>query len=159
MRRTCLVAVLIAMVGLVTPAVAGDRHEPTPAGTWVVKTLFDGYFQLAHLQNFTMDGRTTLLLPTGPGHPNEGDSRIGCMGEWRPRPGRASREFDVTLRCMYDQNWEGIYGDIRAVVRLSQTGRTFNADFTYTDLAADGTVVSFGPGVMTGERIGIKPLP
>ena len=157
MRKNCSIAVLLLLC-LASPAVA-QGHDPNLTGTWTVKALFEGVFQLAYLQDFTKDGRTTLLLPTGPGHPNEGDPRIGCMGEWRLRPGPGGKDYDATLRCMYDQNWDGVYGEIRAIVRLSATGRTFTADFTYTDLAADGTVVYTGSGVMTGERIGIKPLP
>lgn len=106
---------------------------PSPAGTWTVNVDFNFIpdpahpentipFQLANLQDFTSDGRTTNLLPTGPGHPNVGDTRIGCMGEWRIRAGRGPREYDLGMTCKYDQNWDSPYGEIRGMLETEFVG-------------------------------------
>lgn len=99
MKASALVAglAILLLLGLTVPGEADEYGRAcTPAGTWTVKVDFNFIpdptnptetvkFYLQYLQNFNADGRTTNLLPTGAGHPNEGDTRIGSMGEWRPR--------------------------------------------------------------------------
>jgi hypothetical protein len=172
MRKTILWTIVISIVvgfGLATRVTADADQYPNLAGTWTIKVDFNFIldpanpdvtvpFQMSYLQNFTQDGRTTFLLPTGLGHPNAGDTRVGCMGEWRIRPGRGPREYDVALKCMYDQNWDGVYGEIRGVVVLSRSGKTLTAQFSYIDYNADGTVAyDSGRGVMYGTRFEVKP--
>jgi hypothetical protein len=154
MSRFCAIA-LVMVLGVVAPVTAQDHQKPE--GTWTVKVLFGANFRMAYLQNFTQDGRTTLLLPTGPGHPNAGDSRVGCMGEWKKRPGPEPKEYDFTLKCLYDQNWDSLYGEIRGVLVLNTAGDRFEATFTYVDWA-NGVEVWGGVGAMTAERVVIKPL-
>lgn len=151
-KMLALTLTLLLCVG--APAVAQDNQKPE--GTWYVKVLFEGSFQLSFLQNFTSDGRTTQLLPFGPGQ-NEGDTRVGCMGEWRMRPGPEPKTYDFTSRCLYDQSWDSAYGEIRAILVLNKAGDRFNSRFTYTDWLA-GEVLYSGEGVMTAERLVIKPL-
>ena len=84
MRKTILSTIAISIVvafGLTTRVTADANRFPNLAGTWTIKVDFKLHldpanpdvtvpFQMSYLQNFTQDGRTTLLLPTGPGHPN-----------------------------------------------------------------------------------------
>lgn len=158
MRKALGVAALLAVLGMPAAATAQD-HYPSPAGTWMVKVLFAGWFELAFLQQNLQDGRTLILLPTGPDHPNVGDSRVGCMGEWRARRGGGPREYDLLQRCLYNQAWAGIYADIRGVMRLNQKGDRWEADFTYTDFSADGVELFSGPGVMVAERVALDRRP
>lgn len=172
-KRILWTAAISAVVafGLATGVAADADQYPNLAGTWTIKADFNFIldpanpdvtmpFQLSYLQNFTLDGRTTLLLPTGPGHPNVGDTCVGCLGEWKIRPGRGPREYDLALKCMYDQNWDGVYGEIRGVVVLSQSGKTLTAHFSYIDYNGDGTVFyDSGRGVMYGTRFELKPHP
>lgn len=148
-----LAAAVLVLICAVAPVVA--QEQPRVEGTWYVKVLVGGAFQLSYLQQFTADGRTVLLLPFGPGT-NAGDTRVGCMGEWKKRPGPGARQYDVAMRCLYDQNWDSPYGEIRGVFTLSRHGDRFTADFTYLDWA-DGIVVWSGDGVMNAERIVIHP--
>lgn len=115
-------------------------------------------FDLAYLQDFDSDGRTTVLLPFGPGHPNESDTRVGCMGEWQRRS-RKGHTYDLTMRCLYNQDGEGPYGEIRAVLKMK--GRdALAARFSYVDHNADGSILYFqGWGLMHGTRIKVDPLP
>lgn len=171
LRRLTWAGALACVVAFGVSAGATSDHYPTPAGTWTMKVDFNFIldpanpdvtipFQLSNLQNFTLDGRTTLLLPTGIGHPNAGDPRIGCMGEWRIRPGQGPREFDLALKCKYDQNWDSPYGEIRGIMRLSKDGRTLVAEFSYIDHNGDGTLLrDQGRGVMYGTRYELLPLP
>ncbi len=158
-------AVLI-LLGLSGLGNAGDHGRAcTPAGTWTVKTDFDFIpdptkptetvkFYLQFLQYFTADGRTTDLLPTGPGHPNVGDSRIGCVGEWRPRKKSHPCEFDIIQHCLYNQAWDGIYGEIIGTIRVARNGKTFTMKFSYVDYNGDGTVNwDEGTGLSYGTRL------
>jgi len=174
MTRRALAFALVASVPLVFALAVPDvgargRGHATPAGTWMIKIDFNFIidpdnpdetvpFDLAYLQDFDADGRTTVLLPTGPGHPNEGDTRVGCMGEWRPRKGHG-RTYDLTMRCLYDQNGENPYGEIRGVMKMKGKD-AFKAEFSYVDHYADGSILYFqGWGVMNGTRIKVNPLP
>jgi hypothetical protein len=154
MSKTFMAALLIVLC-LGAPAMAQDHRSPE--GTWYVKVLWGGFFELSYLQNFTADGRTTLLLPFGGPGANEGDTRVGCMGEWKKRPGPGAKAFDFTTRCLYDQRWDAMYGEIRAVLVFDNSGDRFTARFTYYDW--EGGQEGFGgEGVMTAERIVLKPL-
>ena len=106
-------------------------------------------FYLQNLQNFTADGRTTSLLATGPGHPNVGDTRVGCMGEWKPRGHRG--EFDLVMRCLYNQAWDGIYGEIRGTGHVYANGKKLKAEFTYIDYNGDGSL-NLRPGFRRDAR-------
>ncbi|MFO7691638.1 MAG: hypothetical protein R6V57_01010, partial [Vicinamibacterales bacterium] len=138
-----------------SPVMAQDNQKPE--GTWYVKVLFEKTMELSYLQNFTSDGRTTLLLPFGPGQ-NEEDTRVGCMGEYRKRPGPEAREYDFTLRCLYDQAWDSTYGEIRGILLMDKAGNKWGARFTYWDWLAGETTDWGGEGIMIAERLAIKPL-
>ena len=154
MSRFCAIA-LVIVLGVVAPVTAQEKN-PKPDGTWTVKVLFEGSFELAYLQSFTSDGRTTLLHPFGPGD-NAGDTRVGCMGEWKKRPGPVSNEYDFTMKCLYDQNWDSAYGEIRGIMLLNKAGDSFGARFFYTDWEK-GVEIFSGEGVMNAERVVLKPL-
>ncbi len=165
-RRFTLLLLVPVLVMLGAPDVAARGHgHATPAGTWMVKVDFEfnfpppdlpDPFKLAFLQQLHADGRVTLLLPFGEGHPNENDRRVGCMGEWKPRKGYR-RTYDVTLRCLFNQDGEGPYQQSRGIMWM--TGKdTFEGLFEMVMHNADGSVFSLGWGENTGTRVGVDPL-
>ena len=114
-------------------------------------------FKLAFLQQFHADGRTTLLLPFGEGHPNENDKRVGCMGEWRPRKGHR-RTYDVTLRCLFNQDGEGAYQQSRGIMWMTSKD-TMEGLFEMVMHAADGSVMfPLGWGENSATRVKVDPL-
>ena len=55
---------------------------------------------------------------------------------------------------MYNQAWDGVYGEIRGTLRLSQDGRRFTYKFSYIDYNADGSInYDAGRGVSYGTRL------
>ncbi len=156
---------MLILLGLAGPGEADDFGRAcTPAGTWTMKVDFDFIlpppatgtekFYLQFLQFFTVDGRTTNVLPTGPGHPNVGDTRIGCMGEWRPWKGGRPCEFDVIQHCLYNQAWDGVYGEVIGTMKVARDGRKLTFKFSYIDHNGDGTVnYDQGTGVAYGTRL------
>jgi len=153
MARYFVIA-LVTVLCLGSPVMAQDNEKPD--GTWYVKVLFEGYMELSYLQNFTADGRTTLLLPVGGLWAD--DTRIGCMGEWKRRPGPEPREYDFTMRCLYDQAWDSTYGEIRGILVMNKAGDKWGARFTYWDWFEGETTDWGGEGIMTAERLVIKPV-
>ena len=161
-----LAALSVLTLLMVAPSSASDYGRAcTPAGTWTMKTDFDFIvdpakptetekFYLQFLQFFTADGRTTGLFPTGVGHPNVGDTRIGCVGEWRPMKGNRPCEFEVVQRCLYNQAWDGMYGEIIGTMKVARDGRKLTYKFSYIDYNGDGTIYyDQGTGVSYGTRL------
>jgi hypothetical protein len=145
---------LVIVLCIAAPVAA--QEPPKPDGTWAIKVDFEkGLMYLSYLQNFTADGRTTLILPWE--SPLLPDYRVGCMGEWKVRPGRAAKDYDFTIRCLYDQTWDSTYGEIRGILVMDKGGDKWTAEFTYYDWTG-GTQGWGGKGVMYADRIGIKPL-
>lgn len=166
-RRFTLLLLVPVLAVLAAPDVgASGRGHATPAGTWMVKNEFEfNYpppglpdpFKLAFLQQFHADGRTTLLLPFGAGHPNETDTRVGCMGEWRPRKGHG-RTYDVTMRCLSNQNEEAPYAQSRGIVWMTDKD-TMAGQFSMVMHNADGSILfELGWGVSNSTRIKVVPL-
>jgi hypothetical protein len=82
------------------------------------------------------------------------------MGEWRIRAGGGPREYDLGMKCKYDQNWDSAYSEIRGIMKLSKDGRTMTVEFSYIDYNADGTLLyDEGRGVMYCTRYELVPLP
>jgi len=107
------------------------------------------------LENFTRDGKTTLLLPFGTGI-NFDDTRVGCMGEWRRARGRT---FDVTTYCLNHQE-PGVEPDvIRYKLTVDKHGDHLSGPFTYfyADPAYWGPFLQEGL-TLEGTRLGIQPL-
>lgn len=162
-----LVTVLLATLSLALSGVSVDaggdpQCRATLAGTWTVKVTFEGVFKIKYMQSFNADGRTTLLLPFG-GPINADDTRVGCMGEWRPVPQRRHlhpHAFDMTTKCLYSQEWDFLYGFglIKAKPVLAPNGKSFTADFTYEDYDEAGNKLFGGVGIMEAERLEVMPL-
>jgi hypothetical protein len=167
---TLLLLMLLAVAAV--PLGADDRPcRPSLAGTWTVQVSCttdypanDPYFGLTqtlkYLQDFTVDGRTTLLLPDGFVEPK--DTRTGCMGEWQVRRSSPASTFDMTLNCLYSSEaapalWD--VGLIRSVVKVHPSGRKWTAKFRYDDYDKDGNYLWGCNGQMVGTRLEIQPLP
>ena len=161
----CLVVMCFVLAPMLLAAslvAADDRCGLTPAGTWTVKVDFNFIadpskpdetvkFYLQSPYSFTADGRVITLLPTGDGHPNVGDTRIGCLGDWRAL-GRGG-EIGLVMRCYYNQAWDGIYGEIRGKGRVYPNGK-LKVKFTYIDYNGDGSLnYDQGWGYMLGEKL------
>jgi hypothetical protein len=137
MRKTLMCGLAVLFVAMASGAGAeGPRLNCERAGiegTWLsVMKMGDTPF-MQSLTTFTSDGRTTMLLPTGPlpgdqaGAP--GDSRVGCTGEWR-QAGR--RTFDVTMYCLWRQD-PGVEPDrIRYRLTLDRSGNHLTGPFKYS---------------------------
>lgn len=155
-------ALAVAFTGVPVDA-GGDRPcGVSLAGTWTVKVTFEGVFKIKYMQTFNADGRTTVLLPFG-GPVNADDTRVGCVGEWRPVSQRRHRHphtFDMTTKCLYSQEWDYQYGFglIKAKAILAPSGKSFTADFTYEDYDETGNKLFGGTGIMEAERLEIMPL-
>jgi hypothetical protein len=166
MRRALICGLVVVFVAAASAAVAEDARpgckQAGIEGTWLsVMKMGDTPFMQA-LTTFTGDGRTTMLLPTGPlpGDPEgaPGDSRVGCTGEWR-QAGR--RTFDVTIYCLWRQD-PGVEPDrIRYRLTLDRSGNHLAGPFKY--YWADPV---FPPGYFGQEfeftfasvRLGLVPL-
>lgn len=164
LTRVLMSVVLAALlVSVATPALPQPLLGVPPgaglSGTWTVKVTFQGVFKIKYLQGFTRDGRTTLLLPFG-GPVNADDTRVGCMGEWRPVRPHGVPAFDMTVKCLYSQEWdyEYGYGLIKARLLLTPDGKGFTGDFSYWDHDEAGNPLWGGSGVMEAERLEIMPL-
>jgi hypothetical protein len=162
----CLAAAALALLPfLLAPVAADDRCPATLAGTWTEKVDFNYIvdpskpqetvkFYLAHLSTFTADGRVIANFPTGEGHPNVGDTRVTCQGEWRPKGKTRPHHLEVFLKCMYNQAWDGVYAEIRGTLQLDAGGKKYKWYFSYIDYNADGTVAyDEGRGVAYGTRL------
>jgi hypothetical protein len=174
-RRIIACAVVGAFLLCGAVAVADDVNEhrrmPTIAGTWLVKVVFkpgtEMETKLQYLQTFNEDGRTTLLLPFGgpKGYMETGDTRVGCMGEWKHRAHAYGRVFDIMLLCLLTQEWVPTgdnptsYQELQVNATLQKEGMTWKGPFVISSYKTDGTQFFTGPGEMEATRIGIKPLP
>lgn len=157
------IALAVLLLWAAAPALTQPHFGVAPpglTGTWTVKVTFNGVLHIKYLQSFTHGGQTTLLLPFG-GPVNADDTRVGCMGEWRPvRPWRHGQAFDMTMKCLYSQEWDfaGGYSLIKAKLIPASDGKTFTGEFTYEDFDEAGNRLWGGPGIMEAERLEIQPL-
>jgi hypothetical protein len=164
MRLFRLFALFVLTLLMVATSSAGDGRVGL-AGTWTEKVEFNAIvdpanpdqtekFYLSYPSTYTSDGRIILVLPTGAGHPNAGDSRVACLGEWRTRSEQHPREFEMVAKCKYNQAWDGLYAEIRGRGRLSKDGHTFTTNFSYIDYNGDGSInYDEGRGVSYGTRL------
>jgi hypothetical protein len=152
MRR--LGIALILLLGAVAVATTPCRAQAMSIeGTWQIKVWYEDFLAIQYLQTFTQDGKTTIYLPFG-GPVNANDSRVACTGEWR-RAGAFS--FDVTMYCLWSQEWEFAPDRIRAKLTLQRGAQAFtDCPFTY-EWVVDGEYVG-GWGLMTGTRLPFVPL-
>src|SRR5436309_4844344 len=90
-KRMVITVTLLALSAVAASQGQSSHSSQNLPGTFVVTVNFEGT-SFKVLENFTHDGRSTVLLPFGP--PCCNDTRVGGLGEWiRTGP----REFDVTV--------------------------------------------------------------
>jgi hypothetical protein len=163
---------LLLLAGGLGNAGAGERWgHGRIEGTWLVKVLFEEGTELEtrlqYLQTFNEDGRTTFLLPTGgpDDYAETGDTRVGCMGEWKHRARARGPVFDITMLCLPTQQWVPTgenptsYQEIQAKAFLLKGGKTWKGPFTISNYLADGTQFFSGNGEMVATRVELHPLP
>ena len=151
---------LLCICALVLSAVAASQAQSAHSGknlpgTFVVTVNFEGTtFKV--LQNFTRDGRSTVLLPFGSGPSGVGgDTRVGGLGEWvRTGP----REFAVTVFFFDSQDVAAPLQRSRLKLTLDETGDAFSGPFRYQVIDIDGTALFSGDGTFEGRRLGVVPL-
>jgi hypothetical protein len=155
-KLSLALAVLVSLAALTT---ASDAPGPGPTGTWVVNVNFQGIDLLTYLQQFTRDGRASIILASGtatsnpPGFP---ETRSACVGDWRPAHGR---DFDLTLYCLWADQVSGAIPDrIRCKGTLAKDGEHFDGSFTYEKWDPVGGEYHGGFGSMAATRLGIVPF-
>jgi len=156
MNSKRIVGTVIFLVVLAAAASEGQSSQSTSnlPGTFVLTVNFEGT-SFKVLQNFTHDGRSTVLLPFGPSGPNAGDTRVGGLGEWiRTGP----REFAVTEFFFDSQDTAAPLQRSRSKLTLDESGDSFNGPFRYEVIDMNGNVLFSGDGTFSGKRLNVVPL-
>jgi hypothetical protein len=170
MRKSLLLVVAFALgvCGTGTTWAGNPPEHPAAsiAGTWAVSLTY--YYEgtesglkdnLQYLQQFDRDGRAVIYLPQVAGASFD-ESRTACAGDWKPR---GHRTFDVTLYCMWNEQWTDaptVPDRILMKVTLRRDGRSWTATpFYYQPFAAGEYNGGPGWGAMQGVRLPVVPLP
>ena len=162
MRTSLKVAALVALTAFVmaAPSVAkGHRCRHSLAGTWIISVTYQDVGILTYMQGFTSDGRTTLIIGSGPPQGGEGfpETRSGCQGEWQRTRGR--HMFDITMYCLWSGQDYGATPDrIRIKAKLDAKGEHWEGPFDY-EVYDEGTGEWSSPEgyYMTGAKVGVIP--
>src|SRR5438876_2260944 len=78
-KRMVITVTLLALSAVAASQGQSSHSSQNLPGTFVVTVNFEGT-SFKVLENFTHDGRSTVLLPFGP--PCCNDTRVGGLGEW-----------------------------------------------------------------------------
>ena len=163
MRRLSTVAslVLVVLVGLLAvghlPGASAQDATPTssardatPAaddhplvGAWVVIDI-SAPGDTPSVSTFTRDGTMGDAAADGAG-----------AGAWEPT-GPNSAAFTLVIP-IGGEEFSGTV-TIRGTIEMDEGGDNFNSPYSYTVVAADGTVVDAGQGEVEGTRIDVEPL-
>jgi hypothetical protein len=159
MRRATLLLVVVVVVTIgvlvtfhfATRAEAQDGAQPAMVGhplvgTWIVDDAADP-MDAPSLTIFTSDG--IVLDESATGHTGAGSWQITG-----PRSGAA------TFVYVYegpDGNYRGNV-IIRAVLDIDASGNTLTADYSYTAVAPDGTVLRSLEGKTHGVRVAVESV-
>lgn len=162
MRTSFRVAALVALAAFLVaaPVVAkGHKCRHSLAGTWIISVTYYDFGILTYMQGFTHDGRTTLVLPSGPPDVGEGwpETRSGCVGEWQRARGK--HVFDITMYCLWSaQNYGATPDRIRIRANLDEQGQFWEGPFDYEVYdESTGEWVGEDGYHMTGTRVGVVP--
>ena len=148
---------LLRISVLVLSAVAASQGQSSQSsknlpGTFVVTVNFEGT-SFKVLENFTRDGRSTVLLPFGP--PCCNDTRVGGLGEWiRTGP----REFAVTVFFFDAQDTTVPLQRSRLRLTLDESGDAFSGPFRYEVIDTEGNALFSDDGSFAGKRLNVVPL-
>jgi hypothetical protein len=162
MRTSLKVAALVALGAMLVaaPVVAkGHKCRHSLAGSWIISVTYYDFGILTYMQGFTHDGRTTLVLPSGPPDVGEGwpETRSGCVGEWQRARGK--HVFDITMYCLWSaQNYGATPDRIRIRANLDEQGEFWEGPFDYEVYdESTGEWVGEDGYHMTGTRVGVVP--
>jgi len=151
-KRMVITVTLLALSAVAASQGQSSHSSQNLPGTFVVTVNFEGT-SFKVLENFTHDGRSTVLLPFGP--PCCNDTRVGGLGEWiRTGP----REFAVTVFFFDAQDTTVPLQRSRLRLTLDQSGDAFSGPFRYEVIDNDGNVLFSDDGSFTGKRLNIVPL-
>ena len=156
MRRIIVVLALVSVIGVAgvimgRSAIGIGAQADTTAGhplvgTWIVLDERDT----------TAAPSMTILTSIGIVFDASAAGRVGA-GSWEatgPRSGAATFVYV----------FEGQTGDlsatavIRAAIEVNDAGDTFTADYSYTSVAPDGTVVDSLTSTARGVRVSVEPV-
>jgi len=146
---------------MLAPGATAAHKSGKLSGTWIATVSFEGT-NFKVLENFTRDGRTTVLLPFGP--PFQFETRVGGLGEWRKRaPEGADRkneenQFDVTLYFFDTQDVGTFLQRSRIKYTLSDDSKHLSGPFKYQVLDLDGNIVFSGDGFVDATPLEVVPL-
>lgn len=145
--------VMLVSLSLCAAGYAQPSHNSNNlSGTFVVTVTFEGT-SFKVLENFTRDGRSTVLLPFGP--PCCNDTRVGGLGEWsRTGP----REFAVTEYFFASEDTSEPLQRSRLRLTLDPTGNKFSGPFRFEIIDNDGNILFSDDGTFTGERLKLVPM-
>ena len=162
MRRLS-VLLLVSVVVLLDFAVNGlsptSAQDGTPVataghplvGAWVVDTSAE---DPAGPQQATVPPDVTVFTDEGTVIDSTPFGETG-IGAWEATSSRVA-----ALTVVIPVEEEDFAGSviIRATVELDTTGETFSGPYSYTVVAADGTVVDAGRDMVRGMRIAVEPV-
>ncbi len=156
MRRfAVLVSVLtIALLGLAVAggsAVGSAAQDATPAalaehplvGTWIVDTEVDNEADAPSVTVFGADG--TVLDASADG---------ATAGTWEAT---GSSTATVVLVGVFEEEGFGGSYYVRIEIEVDEAGETFEGPYTFTVVAADGTVLETGELMAQGTRLHVPP--
>ena len=162
MRRLSVLLVISAVVLL---GVAVGSPAPTTAqdgtpvatdghplvGAWVIDTSAEdltGPQEATVAPNVSVFTDEGLVINTAPGAGSD-------VGAWEATSARGAALTFVGL--IEEEDFAGTV-IIRATVELDETGDSFSGPYSYTVVAADGTVVDSGRDMVRGTRITVEPV-
>ena len=162
MRRqsVLLMASVVVLLGFtLTGFSATTAQEGTPAataghplvGAWVIDTSAE---DPAGPQEATVPPDVTVFTDEGTvidGTPF-GETGVGAWEATSPRA--AALTFVVPIQ---EEDFAG-HVIIRATLEVDAAGETFSGPYSYTIVAADGTVVDAGRDMARGTRITVEPV-
>ncbi len=149
-------SVLVSLVAVALLALAAATRPPvmraqdaTPGvtaghplvGTWIIDSQVDNATDPPSVTAFGADG---IAIDTGA----DGAS----AGLWEVT---GPRTATLTLAGVFEEEGFGGTFFIRADVEIDEAGETFTSPYTYTVVAADGTVVETGQAMARGTRLRI----
>ena len=149
-----LSVVAVVLLGLVAAGRAGPMtaQDATPAalaahplvGTWVADPDADNPANPPSVDVFTADGVALSVAAGG----------AATAGAWEAT---GPRTATITFVGVFEEEGFGGTFVVRGEVEVDEAGEAFTAPYSFTAVAADGTVLETGQGTARGTRLPVEP--